>query len=197
MGNCTQNLAAMTTAFDPEYATVGGLLLTPALYDEVDRWLRPTDFAGPLCGEVYGLIGEMRSRGAPVDPVTVLGEFRQHGRVRPDGYPAIELLAMVQAVPVPEATPFYGRLVLQAAVFRQVAEYGARLTQIGQLGRGTPDDAFQALSQSWRSLADLRRRWQAVSNLAGTSTSSDPDRLARRCHDAGRVARSTVGRPTR
>jgi replicative DNA helicase len=147
-----------------------------------------------LCGEIYELIGDMRSRGVPVDPVTVLGEFRQQGRVRPDGYPAIELVAMVQAVPVPEAAPYYGRLVLQAAVFRRVADYGARLTQIGQLGRGTPDDAFEALSQSWRSLADLRRQWQGATVLPPNAV-PEKDRVAERRRDVGR--RSAIGRQTR
>lgn len=197
VGNRQQNLATMTTALDPEYATIGGLLMAPALYDEVNRWLRPTDFANPLCGEVFQLIGDMRGRGLPADPVTVLGEFRQQGRVRPDGYPATELVAMVQAVPVPEAAPFYGRLVLQAAVFRDVAEHGVRLTQIGQLARGTPRDAFETLSNSWRSLSDLRQRWQEASSSAGKSMASETDRLASRRHDPGRVARSVGGRLSR
>ncbi|HVV77945.1 MAG TPA: DnaB-like helicase N-terminal domain-containing protein [Mycobacteriales bacterium] len=184
----------MTTTLDPEYATVGGLLLAPSLYAAVDRWLRREDFAGALSGEIYELIGDMRGRGVPVDPVTVLGELRQQGRVRPDGYPATELVAMVQSVPVPEATPYYGRLVLEAAVFRRVAEYGVRLTQIGELGRGTPEDAFEALSQSWRSLADLRRRWQEGSEPACRSTSVEPGRLADRRRDVAHAARHSVGR---
>jgi replicative DNA helicase len=153
----------MSTQIDPDYATLGGLLLAPDFYEQVAPWLRPEDFARPVCGEVFELIGDMRSRSLPVDAVTVLGALRERGRVRPDGYPANELITMVEAVPVPTSTPYYGQLVLAAAVFRRIDEAGTRLRQIGRHARGTPDDAFELLAQSWQQVAAVRQRWQHAS----------------------------------
>jgi replicative DNA helicase len=148
---------------DPDYATIGGMLLEPAHLDAVSGWLRPTDFARPLCGELFELMTTMRAVAAPIDPVTVLAELRRAGRLRSDGYPATELVTMVQAVPVPASTPYYAQLVLEAATFRRVEQCGMQLTQVGRSRRGTPDDAFDRVAQAWQALADTRDRWQCAS----------------------------------
>jgi replicative DNA helicase len=150
----------MSQALDPDYATIGGILLEPAQLDHVSDWLRPEDFAKPLCGELYELLTTMRSVGNPIDPVTVLGELRRAGRVRSDGYPAGELVAMVETVPTPASTPYYARMVLEAATFRRIERCGTRITQVGRRRRGSPDDAFELLGQGWSELADARSRWQ-------------------------------------
>lgn len=144
---------------DPEYATVGGLLLAPDLIDPLRRWLHPTDFADPLCGELYQLLGRMHEGRQPVDPVTVLGELRRLGRLRTDGYPAAELVTMVGSVPVPSSTPYYARQVLEGAMFRLIEQAGVHLAQLGQDRRGTVDDAFAGMTATWRELAAVRSRW--------------------------------------
>jgi replicative DNA helicase len=151
----------MSSGVDPDYATIGGLLLAPDQLDTVGGWLRPEDFARPLCGEIYQHIVDMAARAVPVDPVTVLGELRRAGRVRADGYPAGELIAMVEAVPAPAMTPYYAGLVLEAATFRRIERCGTKITQIGRGHRGVPDDAFTTLADTWHDLTDARERWQA------------------------------------
>jgi len=150
----------MTVHIDADYATIGGLLLDPRQTDEISGWLRPHDFARPLCGELFELIGAMRAEGKPVDPVTVLGELRRRGRIRSDGYPTGELIAMVESVPAPVMTPHYARQVLEAAVFRRVERAGTRIVQVGRGRRGGPEDAFTALTGCIGDLAELRDRWR-------------------------------------
>lgn len=183
----------MSTQVDPDYATLGGLLLAPELYEQVAEWLRPEDFAQPLCGEVYELIGDMRAHGLPVDAVTVLGALRERGRVRADGYPANELIAMVQAVPVPASTPYYGQLVLAAAVFRRIDEAGSRLRQIGRHGRGTPDEAFELVAQSWQQVTGVRQRWQHASGRTDRTASADRTQVQHEI-DPRSVIAADVGR---
>jgi replicative DNA helicase len=170
----------MQPMIDADYATIGGLLLEPNQLAAVSGWLRPEDFARPLCGEVYQLVVGMHDRGVPVDPVTVLGEFRARGRVRADGYPGGELIAMVEAVPVPEATPYYARQVLAAAVFRRVEACGTRLSQVGRLGRGGPQDALDAAAGTWRELGAISDRWRAANGVGPARTSNNPGRDAAR-----------------
>jgi replicative DNA helicase len=158
---------------DPDYATLGGMLLDPAQLEAVSEWLRPADFARPLCGEVYQLLTAMRATATPIDPVTVLSELRRAGRLRSDGYPAGELVAMIDTVPTPASTPYYARLVLEAATFRSIERCGGRISQVGRAQRGTPNDAFDVVAQAWRDLADTRDRWQRSTTPGSRSAGAE------------------------
>jgi replicative DNA helicase len=167
----------MTTDLSPEYATLGGLLLAPATLGEVQRWLRPEDFAGPATRLTYSLILAMDARGAPVDPVTVQAELRRHGLLRRDGYPTMELVRMVEAVPVPAATAYYARLVLRESIARGVQSLGQRLEQLGATPRD-PEDLFSAVADQLRAVDSVRRRWSLASGQdvpeLPTGTSREP-----------------------
>lgn len=160
MGTFAGDCGGMAVGIDADYATVGGLLLAPQLVEGVAGWLRPDDFARPLCGEIYALITTMRAESRPVDTVTVFGELRRLGRVRADGYPGGELIAMVESVPVAGMTRYYARQVLEAAVFRRVEQAGTRIIQVGRGRRGGPGDAFDAVGGCWGDLAEVRDRWR-------------------------------------
>ena len=152
----------MTHELNPEYATVGGLLLAPATLREVDGWLRPEDFAGGPTRLTYSLILAMDARKVPVDPVTVQAEMRRQGLVRRDGYPTMELIRMVEAVPVPASTAYYARLVLAESISRGVTAIGERLVQLGSTPR-EPSDLFAAVTEQLRAVDGARRRWNLAS----------------------------------
>lgn len=167
----------MTTDLSPEYATLGGLLLAPKTLAEVQRWLRPEDFAAPAPRLTYSLILSMDARQVPVDPVTVQAEFRRQGLLRRDGYPTMELVRMVEAVPVPAATAYYARLVLTESIARGVQAIGQRLQQLGATPRD-PADLFEAVGSQLKAIDATRRRWnlatgEQVPELPG-GTSREP-----------------------
>jgi len=87
----------MTNDFNPEYATVGCLLLAPRTLDEVDRWLQPADFGDNAPRLTYSVILTMASRKLPIDPVTVQAGLRRQGLLRRDGHPTMELVRMVES----------------------------------------------------------------------------------------------------
>jgi replicative DNA helicase len=147
---------------DPEYATVGGLLLAPQLLDEVVGWLRPSDFRHGQCGELYEVLVAMRRDGAPIDAVLVLDELRRRGKLDRGGFLAREMIAMVDAVPAPMMAPHYAKVVVAAATFRRIELAGRRLTQIGACRRGTVPDAFTAVDQVVGELRPDRQRWDAL-----------------------------------
>ena len=165
------NVQGMTTTLDVEYATVGALMLAPAHLEEVTAWLQPSDFADPLCGELYALLAHMRTADQPIDPVTVLTALQRQGRQRPDGWPAPDILTMVASVPTPRAAIVYGRLVLEDALFRLVEQAGDRLTQVGRNRRGTIAETFSTLSNQQQALARARTRW---TRATATATSATP-----------------------
>lgn len=143
---------------EAEYATVGSLLLAPRELHQVRPWLRPEDFGIPVCGEVYGLIVRMADAGTPVDPITVREELRKAGRIRRDGWPAMELIKMVESVPTPLSVGYYGRLVVEAALYRRVEQAGTRLVQAGRSRRGEVDDVFGLVRDECSELLAVRRR---------------------------------------
>jgi len=153
----------MTNDFNPEYATVGGLLLAPRTLDEVDRWLRPVDFGENAPRLTYSVILTMASRKVPIDPVTVQAELRRQGLLRRDGYPTMKLVRMVESVPVPASTAYYARLVLQDSIARGIGQIGQRLEQLGSTARD-PADLFAAVADQLKAIDATRRRWNLASN---------------------------------
>lgn len=150
----------MTTNLDPDHATMGALLLAPQLVEQVRPWLRPEDFAQPACGRLYELLLDMHDRDLPIDPVTVLAELQRTGQQRRDGYPAMELIAMIEAVPSPATGVHYARLVLEASIFRLVQQTGQRLIQIGQQRHGDIRDALRSAYVQAQQLESARLRWR-------------------------------------
>ena len=165
----------MTPDFSPEYATLGGLLLAPRTLDEVNRWLRPADFEHNAARLTYSVILTMAARGTPIDPVTVQAEIRRQGLLRRDGYPTMELVRMVESVPVPAATPYYAKLVLSASIARGLAQIGHRLVQLGS-GSHEPEDLFAAVADQLKAIDATRRRWNLASDEQVPELDYDPAR---------------------
>lgn len=179
---------------EPEYATVGSLLLAPAELRQVQGWLRPEDFANRLCGEVYGLIVRMTGDGIPVDPVTVREQLRRAGRIRSDGWPGMELVRMVEAVPSPLSVGYYGRLVVEAALYRRLEQAGTRLVQAGRTRRGEVGDVFGLLRDECGDLLALRRRYaDAVATPPGRGGPVPVAALVRDVSVPNGQARARVG----
>ena len=97
-----------------------------------------------------------------MDPVTVQAEMRRQGLLRRDGYPTMELVRIVEAVPVPAATAHYARRVLTESIARGVQSLGKRLEQRGSTPRD-PEDLFGAVAEQQRSVDAARRRWNLAS----------------------------------
>jgi replicative DNA helicase len=163
-----------------EYATCGALLLSPQRTDELSGWLHPDDFAKPVCGQIYGLLTEMRAARQHIDPVTVLAELRRRGELRADGYPTQALVRMVEEVPSPVAAPHYGRLVLENALSREVGGIGDRLQQISYRDRGDADELLRTASEQAGKLSDLRARWKVATGERGAAYRTDGGPRARR-----------------
>jgi replicative DNA helicase len=153
----------MTNDFNPEYATLGGLLLAPKTLQEVHGWLRPADFANNAPRLTYSVILTMASRKLPIDAVTVHAELRRQGLLRRDGYPTMELVRMVESVPVPAATAYYARLVLQDSIARGIGQIGQRLVQLGSTTL-YPAELFAAVTDQLKAIDATRRRWNLASN---------------------------------
>jgi replicative DNA helicase len=163
------NVAVVTVDVDPEYATVGGLLLAPRFLDQVGGWLHLADFQHGQCGEVYQVLLDLHAAGRPIDAVLVLAELRATGRLDRGGFLARELIRMVEAVPATVMTPHYARLVVADAIYRHVELVGGRVAQVGRSRRDNPAEAFATLDELLAPLRGDRKRWATLTQTAPDS----------------------------
>ncbi len=160
----------MMRELDPEYVTVGGLLLAPQLLARIRGWLGPDDFEQAACQEVYAVLLEMAGADAVIDPVTVLGQLRRQGRLNRGGFVGRELVAMVEAVPTPAATLHYARLVLETSVFRTLEQVGLRLAQLGRNRHGAVADVLATAAAMVNGLDEQHHRWQDAHRVEGEAS---------------------------
>ncbi len=160
----------------PEYATVGSLLLEPAGLAAVQDWLRPEDFYHRSCGHAFETIVRLASQHATVDPTAVLAAMHGPKHERPSG---LELFRMVEVVPDPSRVGYYGRLVVEASLFRQVEKAGAELVHAGAGRRGTVDDLFATVHQACTPVIAIRRRYDQATTAVGRDTGSGPVPIGR------------------
>jgi replicative DNA helicase len=138
-----------------EQSLVATLVLAPEQIASVRGWLREADFGSPAAGGLYGRLVELAASGR-VDAGSLLASLRADGALRRDGYPLSALVRWFDAVPASAHPVAYARLVVDAAMARQVHAAGMRLLQVA--AGGGPHRALTA-AQAQRSLlsAALRR----------------------------------------
>ena len=108
-----------------EQATLGCLLLEPALIDSVSSWLRAEDFNHPWHRSVFATIRELHVARASLDPASVgqalVGRL---GHRKADLPHVVDLL---QAAPIHPHGQRYASMVLEASLRREVACQGVLL----------------------------------------------------------------------
>jgi replicative DNA helicase len=100
-------------------------------------------------------------------------------------------------VPTPVSVGYYGRIVLEASLYRRVEQTGTRLVQAGRSRRGEVDDVFGLIRDECQQLVDLRRRYLESTTSPPAGAGPTPvGALLRETSVAGRpaCARSPGGR---
>ncbi len=156
-----------------EAATIGGLILAPALLPAVRDWLDPADFTVPHYRLWYAVVRDRYAAGLPVDQIALLGELRHRDALGPGGRHAYELATIAELVPLPSATAYYARMVVEESVRRQVAGAGIRLGQVAEL----PDlaDMLRAAADCQAVVDRARIRWLRAQPLPdATAVAAEP-----------------------
>ena len=83
----------MLTNPEAEEDVLGRLLWEPASWYELSAHLQPEDFASPLNGDIYRVIGELMLEGAPAEPSLIEPRIEQF----PDGVTLPAFLARLKA----------------------------------------------------------------------------------------------------
>jgi len=148
-----------------EQAVLGAVLLEPRRLAELED-LRPPDFYRPVHQAVFAAMRTLRAQGHPAMTASsgvplswVTGIAEEAGRqVR--GVTPSYAHTLVEACPRPANAALYGRMVLEGAIHRSVAEHAHRLHQAA--ASAAPGEAGSTLEQATAllgALDDAAGRW--------------------------------------
>jgi replicative DNA helicase len=123
-----------------ERATLGAILLSPSVADDLLDQLKPEQFYLPFHARLIEVMRDLRANRQPVDPVAVHAEAMRRG-IRSVGEVKVGVLIanLVEAVPLPANGRYYAALVLEQAVRRRAIEAATRLAQVAYSGEGDLD----------------------------------------------------------
>lgn len=115
---------------EAEQAVLGGCLLSGAALREVRRVISDDDWYRPAHSMIWQAILEVAARpGVQADAVTVAAELVRRGQIgKVGGHPYLHTL--ISGVPTAANAGYYAELVAEQAVFRRLAEAGARIQQM-------------------------------------------------------------------
>ncbi|MYQ48727.1 helicase DnaB [Streptomyces sp. SID4985] len=170
-----------------EQAVLGSVLLDPAQLSNLD-WLAPDHFYRPIHQALFAALRKLHSDGHPAvgaeKPVPMspacgawpddaafgdnppalrqwvtdaVDEAGRHVR----GLTAAYAHTLISACPRPEHAPVYGRMVLEGAIHRTVAQHAIRLHQVARADtlQGEVEGSLRSADILTGVLTDLARRW--------------------------------------
>ncbi|MGW3830500.1 DnaB-like helicase N-terminal domain-containing protein [Streptomyces microflavus] len=174
----------MNPLMSAEQAVLGAVLLDPEQLTHLE-WLAAGHFYRPVHQALFDALRKLRDDGHPAlsadGPLPLswvtdaVGEAGQHVR----GLTAAYAHTLIQACPRTEHAPVYGRMVLEGAIHRTVAQHAIRLHQAARADavQGEVEGALRTADALAGVLTDLARRWgtdpRPVPPTAGPSTATD------------------------
>ncbi|WP_406133196.1 DnaB-like helicase N-terminal domain-containing protein [Streptomyces zaomyceticus] len=159
----------MTPLVQAEQAVLGAIFLEPGQLDRLSSWLRPEHFSRPAHASVYAAMLHLKADGHPAAatmadgpvPLAWVTDTLREASARTRGLTASYLHSLASACPRPDHAPVYGRMVLEGAIHRSVAQHAARLHQAALTdGRaGTVEETLHHAEVLTDVLAELARGW--------------------------------------
>ena len=149
----------MIGCHEAEAALLGACLLAPPQAPIALDELMMGDFVDPRHRVTFAAMLDLIGQGVPPDPVTVLGQLRSTGQVRPftaDRDPGVYLADLASATPLPSSARHYRQIVLEHALRRRAHEAGERIKQAAE--GGDPAVLLAVLDGEHRAVLAAARR---------------------------------------
>ncbi|MFJ7946837.1 DnaB-like helicase N-terminal domain-containing protein [Streptomyces sp. NPDC096354] len=151
-----------------EQAVLGSVLLDPGQLPHLD-WLAPDHFNRPVHRALFAALRKLRADGHPAlaadgtVPLSWVTDAVDEAVLHVRGLTPVYAHTLVSACPRPEHAPAYGRMVLEGAIHRSIAQHAVRLHQAARADalRGEVEEALHHADVLSRVLDDLARRWGA------------------------------------
>ena len=126
-------------------------MLSRSAVDAVCETVLASDFYKPAHQCVYAAIVSMRSKGIPVDPVTVAAELSSEGMLELAGGPSA-LIQLQACTPATSSAAKYGQIILELSTLRKMINAG---NEIAELAYSRPGDVVAAVESARLMLADV------------------------------------------
>lgn len=114
---------------DAERAVLGSMMLSPTAVDGCEHLLRAADFYDARHGMIFAAIKDLRRRGSPVDAIQVKAAMQANGQLSKLGSPAF-LINLIETTPAPASAAYYGQIVRDRAILREIITAAERMTQM-------------------------------------------------------------------
>lgn len=115
---------------EAEQATLGGMMLSKDVIDEVTEIVASGDFYRHVHATVFDTIVGLHHKGEPADARTVTAALFDAGELQRVGG-ALYLSTLIETVPTAANATYYARTVANRAVSRRLVEAGIRISQLG------------------------------------------------------------------
>ncbi|MFI1592290.1 DnaB-like helicase N-terminal domain-containing protein [Streptomyces halstedii] len=156
----------MNPLLGAEQALLGAVLLDPNQLSHLD-WLAPDHFYRPVHQALFAALRKLRSDGHPAVgadgpvPLSWVTDAAKEAGLHVRGLTPVYPHTLIQACPRSEHAPVYGRMVLEGAIHRAVAQHAIRLHQVARADalRGEVKGALRSADVLAGVLRDLARRW--------------------------------------
>ncbi|MDF3291891.1 DnaB-like helicase N-terminal domain-containing protein [Streptomyces silvisoli] len=159
----------MTPLIQAEQAVLGAILLDPDQLPRLSAWLAPDHFYRPLHGALYAAMLHLHAAGHEAAkrqpghdvPMSWVTDTLTKASTRIRGVTASYAHTLIAACPRPAHAPVYGRMVLEGAIHRSVAEHATRLHQAAHADaiRREVEGTVHHVQVLTEVLDDLARRW--------------------------------------
>ncbi len=139
-----------------EQSALGGMMLSPAVIDDVAEHARPIDFYWPKHETIARAIVELHRAKKPTDVIAVTAELQTRGELVKAGG-AEYLHTLTGIVPTAANAGFYAEIVANKALMRGLVETGTRLAQMGYASEGDASDLVQRAITEVSALATRKK----------------------------------------
>jgi hypothetical protein len=117
---------------EAEEAVLGAVLIDPAVYDDLNKFLQPNDFYIHRLRWVWESYTRLNEAHTPIDYLTVSEDLERHGKLNEIGGAAY-LTALLDQVPTTLNAEAYGRIIAEdSARRREIARLQAETNENGK-----------------------------------------------------------------
>ncbi|MGE3611350.1 MAG: replicative DNA helicase [Bacteriovoracaceae bacterium] len=146
-----------------EKALLGCLMIDSNSFDEIsDVNLESTDFYHPQYGLIFQVIKDLHMDGVPADIVTVASKLNDHGKLEKIGGQTT-LIHICDETGSAANVEYYGRLIKQKSVLREIIRTATRVMQTGSNFSGNVDDFLQDVEASFFKLTTTAKNNKMIS----------------------------------
>lgn len=142
---------------EAERSLLGALLIDKDAIIKVVEFLRPEQFYRDAHGDIYEAILSLYEKGEPADLITVTS-FLKRGKKLVDVGGASYLAELTDAVPTSSHVEYYGKIVHDSAVKRELISVSSRIAESGFDERTSVEELLDKAESSLFSVSQARSR---------------------------------------